>query len=98
MVVKLEYFICDVCGRFVLPFNAIKHHISYEPENITLLCNGCHRKVHNNKDEYPELIKYTKEEYDKFYSVKKGYWFTQTKEPDFYDIEDMKDDVMNLRE
>ena len=24
------------------------HHISYQPENVVLLCSSCHNKVHSN--------------------------------------------------
>ena len=36
---------CEICGTTE---NIQKHHVSYEPEIIQLLCVGCHKAVHNH--------------------------------------------------
>lgn len=36
---------CEICGA---RGNIQKHHISYEPEIIQLLCVDCHEAVHNH--------------------------------------------------
>ena len=36
---------CEICGTTE---NIQKHHVSYEPAVIQLLCVDCHKKVHNH--------------------------------------------------
>lgn len=36
---------CEICGATE---NIQKHHVSYEPEIIQLLCVDCHKAVHNH--------------------------------------------------
>jgi hypothetical protein len=44
--------ICELCGSNV---NIRRHHISYFPEKIIVLCNDCHTKVHHDLTFHPEL-------------------------------------------
>jgi len=38
---------CPLCGRKVP--NLVKHHVSYEPEDVIYICNSCHAKIHKSK-------------------------------------------------
>lgn len=41
---------CFMCGTNK---NIIKHHTSYEPEEIVDCCRSCHLKIHHESDELP---------------------------------------------
>jgi len=47
---------CEICSS---PRFLVKHHISYEPEVIQILCRSCHSKLH-----HPKGLKFGKREKD----------------------------------
>ena len=68
-ITQLEPY-CQLCGS---PYNLQRHHIIYRrygktiPENLIVLCDSCHRKVHSNKKYWqPELIKMQYKRFGRF--------------------------------
>jgi hypothetical protein len=37
---------CEKCGT---KYNLQRHHISYNPPNVIILCKECHKEVHKHK-------------------------------------------------
>ena len=55
-LIKLSHhYTCSMCGEMSNSAHLVVHHISYEhigseyrhPEDVTVLCTDCHRKIHN---------------------------------------------------
>lgn len=45
--------LCPVCQSSNVYL--IKHHVSYFPERLILVCQNCHAKIHSNEKFFPEL-------------------------------------------
>lgn len=47
---------CSKCGASNLESNIVFHHLSYDTDNVILLCKSCHQKIHievRDKNECP---------------------------------------------
>lgn len=51
--VSLENQVCAYCGSTE---NLERHHITYKPSRIVILCQSCHNRLHN--PDFPPLKKY----------------------------------------
>ncbi|MDQ2052790.1 DEAD/DEAH box helicase family protein, partial [Natronolimnohabitans sp. A-GB9] len=56
---------CRACEDRVDPSEVVRHHVSYFPEEIVVVCQSCHNKIHFS-DQYPELTP-PEEEIRRFY-------------------------------
>ena len=48
----------------------IKHHVSYDSEEIMFVHFSCHRKIHDPENPLTEFIRYTPQERFEFYNAK----------------------------
>ena len=46
-VKDLEKVTCTECGSII---NLVYHHISYDPEQLVVLCKSCHKKEHHKNN------------------------------------------------
>ena len=61
----------DGKGKSARTLKLIKHHITYNPEEIIWVHNKCHQKIHDVNNPMMLWIRYTEKEKKSFYKNKK---------------------------
>jgi len=67
---------CTACEERVEHDDIIRHHVSYFPEDVVVVCRSCHNKIHFS-DQYPELTP-PEEEIRRFYDQEQDELTDQT--------------------
>lgn len=49
--------LCWLCGKSLKKGQWVRHHVSYSPEKIVLLCRGCHAWLHGQRGTFRHVIK-----------------------------------------